>query len=213
AAVNANPLLFVGDTPDATATQTIYDSLGNAHQITLWFFQSANLNNVPPAAANRPTWQWYAFDTTGGPASAANCLAGTDITTTWINPTVPPVNVAQTNSLIWFNQDGSLASNGGLNDIAAVGPQAAPFIVLPVVDNAQGQTPDGAIGDQMVTINFGNSNVWNAAGQVEVNVGANSAVAAVGDLGDRSGLTGDVDGSFSTINGAQVYTANNTVYG
>ncbi|MFW6210556.1 MAG: flagellar hook-basal body complex protein, partial [bacterium] len=52
--------------PDHTATFTVYDSLGNPRDLTVWFFQHGT---DPTGGGNdyRPVWDWYAFDTTYDP--------------------------------------------------------------------------------------------------------------------------------------------------
>ena len=223
AGVNATATFFVDAagvtvTPDATASQVIYDSLGSPHTIT-WFFQSADLTATVPS--NRPTFQWYAFDTTTGSPSYLNCLGGSGIEDAGAASATPPVNIA--NSLIWFNQDGSLASNGGavsVTEPSGILPgnvaQTQPTIMLPWVDQAQGLQNDGAIGDQIVQLNFGTSNQWavgaGATVGIAVNQAANSIVNSENYYGLRDGFTGDVTGSYQTIGGVNTYVPNSTPY-
>ncbi|MCE5301092.1 MAG: flagellar hook-basal body complex protein [Spirochaetia bacterium] len=213
-------------TPDAASSQTVYDSLGNPHTITFWFFQSADLQDPPPPPAaqvwNRPTWQWYAFDTTNAAPSHANCLGGTGIEDQADQLLAAPTG--QVNSLIWFNPDGSLASNGGSQETVNAGAATAGVIqtgaklVLPWHNNAQGLAQDGAIGDQIIEVNFGTSNAWatppgGAPTPVQVNNGTNSAVLSDADLGLRDGATGDVSGSYQVVGGASTYVPVQSVYG
>jgi len=233
-------------TPDAQTTMTVYDSLGEKRSITFWFFQHGV--NTDPAgagagAAARPVWDWYAFDTTNGSPDYTNCLGGTNIESQPINPyaaaganpdidyenvaagalpviTIDPGDVS---SCIWFNNDGSLASNGGnwqtivAPDAAGgIGIQNAPTInLVQPPDAAQGLPNDGAISIQTITANFGNNNTWvMPANGVFLFVNEPEAPfnTAENTLGDRSGLNGDALGSFQNVNGVQTYVPDSTAY-
>lgn len=225
AGVNGTNTFFVDATgvtvtPDATASQVVYDSLGNSKTITIWFFQAADLNAAGPLA-NRPAWQWYAFDTTTASPSYLNCLGGSGIEDAGA-ALQGNTGAAYANSLIWFNPDGSLASNGGQRQVANAtanpinAAMTQPTIVFPWVDQAQGQFNDGSIGDQMVTLDFGTSNQWNipaGGGAIQVNTATNSGVASANYYGLRDGLTGDVSGSYQTVGGVTTYIPDQSVYG
>jgi flagellar hook-basal body protein len=232
-------------TPDHTATITCYDSLGNPRSITVWFFQHGCDTAVPDANSFRPVWDWYAFDTTYVKGSAVytgtpgyqNCLGGTNIDygSAAAVPAVPPNQ--QTFSPIWFNQDGSLASDGGvwdLNGVAGFGRQVdswtdpntniihyGPQLTLRELNAAQGIDPDGAISPWKVTLDFGTPNSWDkATGAVAGLLSVNTPVPLLtgntqidpGAPGLRDGLTGDVTGTYQTIGGIQTYVPNSSAY-
>src|SRR5581483_9008604 len=104
--VPVNP--FANVTPDATSATTVYDSLGNQRQLTMWYLEDGT------AANGNIKWAWYAFDTTGGAAPTnANCIGGSWLTTTQPTPNgIPAVPNATIYEDIQFNPDGSLCNNG-----------------------------------------------------------------------------------------------------
>ncbi len=234
-------------TPDAQTTITCYDSLGNKRSITVWYFQHG-VNTDPAAPADaRPVWDWYAFDTTYVAGSAKytgtpdyfNCIGGTNIQSAPVNPltnavdtnynTAPAtftIDPGDVYSPIWFNNDGSLASNGGTWQFAGAaglnGRQAQPTLNLVQNPSAsQGLMPDGAISIQQITANFGTGNIWQGGAGLPDTLNVNNPIApfnsqvAVGTanaLGQRDGLVGDVMGSFQNINGVQTYVPDSTAY-
>lgn len=219
-------------TPDATSTFTVYDSLGNPRSLTIWFFQ----HGVAAAGTARPVWDWYAFDTTNsggvdpfltGEPDFYNCVGGTNITTA---ATAAAGTAMDTNSAIWFNDDGSLASNGG--SWAAPGAAASlggrqnlattingetiygPMITFTQASSAQGIMPDGAL-DLAFQLDFGTPNSWNTSAQADGTVRVNNATNTPIDQaqpGLRDGLTGDVTGSYQIVGGVSTYIPNNTPY-
>ncbi len=236
-------------TPDHTATMTVYDALGNPRNITLWFFQHG-VDYTGTGANVRPVWDWYAFDTTyvqgnsiyTGEPDYFNCIGGTNISMDLADTGVV-AKAANENqevwSAIWFNQDGSLASNGsywgagagpidgyamtsasmtGSDGVIHYGPQLF-FRQLP---NAQGLSPDGAATPWSIVLDFGTPNSWDftnannpvgsADGVLRVNDNNNTPInSALPGL--RDGVTGDVTGSFQIIGGVQTYVPNSTAYG
>jgi len=225
ATVNASTTYFVGVTPDLSTTMTIYDSLGNPRQITLWFFQRATQNPGAGMPDERPYWDWYAFDTTyvqgsqvyTGSPTAANCIAGSQITV----PADPTGATTITYSGIWFNDDGSLASNGAewapaggyqgvFNDPISGQTYYGPrIILLPDPTNTAGLNTDGALQLDFC-LNFGTPNYWNNGGAaIQVNSPTNTPIF---EAGRRDGLTGDVAGNYQMVGGTQVYVPNNNVY-
>ena len=236
-------------TPDHTATMTVYDSLGNPRNITLWFFQHG-VDYTGTGASVRPVWDWYAFDTTyvqgstiyTGEPDYFNCIGGTNISMDLTDSGVVAKAANENQEVwaaIWFNQDGSLASNGsywgagagpingyamtsasmtGSDGVVHYGPQLF-FQQLP---NAQGLSPDGAATPWTIVLDFGTPNSWDftnannpvgsADGVLRVNDPTNTPInPALPGL--RDGVTGDVTGSFQIIGGNQTYVPNSTAYG
>lgn len=188
-------------TPALSSQETVYDSNGYAHQITVLFYQvndlgSAGVNTGP----SQTVYAWYAFDTTGGAAvSTTNLLGGTAINEGEIN-NPPHYSFHRTSSadayagdFLVFNTDGSLASTGGsdvANDTLAV-----PAIYLPAFDPPSGQpSPISGVG---------------AAPPVSPLPSTGAEIMQVflnfGTLGQRNGMTGDADGSYQNVNGVSTY--------
>ncbi|MCX8092812.1 MAG: flagellar hook-basal body complex protein [Candidatus Goldbacteria bacterium] len=221
ATVQQTATFFTGVTPDAQTTMTIYDSLGNPRQITLWFFQRGGYTDPATLIDYRPYWDWYAFDTTGGvQPAAANCIAGSQITATLgPDPNNPAQNRTVTYSGIWFNDDGSLASNGAewapangiqgqFNDPITGQTYYGPTIVIqPDGTNTAGLNLDGALQVEFC-LNFGRPNTWGAI-PIQVNSATNTPIL---QPGDRSGLTGDVSGQYQMVGGVTTYIPNNYAY-
>lgn len=236
-------------TPDHTATMTVYDALGNPRNITLWFFQHG-VDYTGTGANVRPVWDWYAFDTTyvqgssiyTGQPDYYNCIGGTNISMDLADSGVVAKAANENQEVwaaIWFNQDGSLASNGsywgagagpingyamtsasmtGSDGVVHYGPQ----IFFEQLPNAQGLTPDGAATPWSIVLDFGKPNSWDFT-NANNPVGSADGVLRVNDPnntpinpalpGLRDGLTGDVTGSFQIIGGVQTYVPNSTAYG
>ncbi|HXL73139.1 MAG TPA: flagellar hook-basal body complex protein, partial [bacterium] len=111
--------------PATQISETVYDSNGNARQVTIQFYQ---VNDLGPGGINnaggpsQAAYAWYAFDTTDGqPVSTANLLGGTGILEGDLaNNPVPfiysydegTLGQIEIGDLIFFNTDGSLASAG-----------------------------------------------------------------------------------------------------
>jgi flagellar hook-basal body protein len=191
---------------DETST-TVYDSLGNPHQITFLFYQvndlgSAGVNN--PNGPNQVAYAWYAFDTTGGQKpTTANLLGGTGI---WEGNLSNPGGLTfydrnQNNfyfgDLLYFNTDGSLASTGGTEGIGGPGGLAYPSIpeiYLPPFNSNPPVSPIPTDGAEImgIQINFGTPGVLTQ--------------------GQRNGLISDAEGSYQVKNGQQVYIPQQTAY-
>ena len=137
--------------PARQCSETVYDSTGNQHTITVQFYQVNDLgaNGVNPSPGpSQVCYAWYAFDTTGGaPVSTADLLGGTGIGEgDFFNDLNPFFSydrgiAGQGNfgDFLWFNSDGSLASTGGV--VGIPGPaglnfnwQDLPRIYLPAVN-------------------------------------------------------------------------------
>jgi flagellar hook protein FlgE len=196
--------------PASTATETVFDSLGNPRQITVQFYQVNDLgaNGVNnPAGPNQAVYAWYAFDTSGGKAvSTANLLGGTGI---WEGDMLnPPFDfggydqgiplAAFAGDFLWFNTDGSLASSGGI-----AGPPAPPgvpnFMDLPTLylPPTNGFLPTSPIPTQgaeitAVRLDFGTFGVMG--------------------FGKRDGVYSDAEGSYQPINGVNTYVPKSTVF-
>jgi len=240
-------------TPDHTATITVYDSLGNQRNLTIWFFQhGVDSDDAPDTDTTRPVWDWYVFDTTRVEGSSIytgtpdyyNCIAGTNIhtdpTQTGLIGGLAAADSASVWAAIWFNQDGSLASNGaawgtggatGLfsrvggslpADQASDGQvHYGPQIFFQQLPDAQGITPDGAATPWSITLDFGTPNSWDFTaatggtsgtdGVLRVNSDDNTAINPA-QPGLRDGVTGDVTGEYQIIGGVRQYVPNSTAY-
>jgi flagellar hook protein FlgE len=200
-------------TPALTSQETVYDSNGDAHTVTIQMYQVNDIGGAginSPAGPSQTAYAWYAFDTTGGAAvSNATLVGGTGI----IEGDVNGGGAAQVGydrgdglgtqfagDLIFFNTDGSLASTGGVKLTANPGAagttavQAPPDIYLPPFNpNPAGAppatpvSPIPSIGAEItqVNLNFGTSGILGT--------------------GERNGLTGDAEGTYQTINGINTY--------
>jgi flagellar hook protein FlgE len=197
------------DPPASQMSETVYDSLGIQHQITVQFYQVNDLGAGGVNQASGPSqtcYAWYAFDTTGGQAvSTANLIGGTGIGEGDIGPPSPPnplitydrgltVNPAAPinfgGDFLYFNTDGSLASSGGIaGPPSPPGPpnfMSIPRIYIPIDDPSQ-TSPIPTQGAQILAINL------------------NFGTFGVLGVGQRNGLTGDAQGSYQTINGVNTY--------
>ncbi len=204
---DTNP--FANVTPDATTSTTVYDSLGNPQEVTFWYLKDAN------NADNSPTWDWYAFDTTGGVTpSNTNCIGGTGLEYTNANAPnpngLPNVVTGKVWGTIQFNADGSLANNGGFPTAGANAMQADPILCFQPAPPDAGTLVlnDGAISSMNFQVHFGTPNTWANAGN---NLAGGDPVAQVNNVfefGKRDGLTGDVTGSYQLENGVETYVPN-----
>ncbi len=199
--------------------QTVYDSTGNAHTITIQFYQVNDLGAGGINSASGPSqaaYAWYAFDTTGGQSvSTNNLIGGTGILEGNNSPLQGyddgVTGQAEFGDLLFFNTDGSLASAGGGYGIlannafglagSAILPEQA-HLYIPV-NNLETNfplptapvSPQPPMGAEIlrVTVNFG---TWGVLG-----------------TGKRDGLTGDAQGSYQTVNGVNTYVPNSHVTG
>ncbi len=196
--------------PADQMNETVYDSNGNARQITVQFYQVNDLgadgiNN--PSGPNQVCYAWYAFDTTGGQSvSTADLVGGTGIGEGDFS--VPGQIFTYDRGLfgqgffgdfLWFNTDGSLASSGGVGGVQGVAGlnfnyMSIPRIYLPPENS---NPPVSAIPTQgaeitVISLNFGDFGLLGT--------------------GERNGLYSDADGSYKMVNGVNNYVPNNTVY-
>ncbi|HUO58222.1 MAG TPA: flagellar hook-basal body complex protein [bacterium] len=200
--------------PADQLTETVYDSTGNARQITVQFYQLNDLGTANPPINTPPMSQvcyaWYAFDTTGGQkVSTANLLGGTAI---WNGD---PVTFDRGNPIlsyygdfIWFNTDGSLAGSGGAGGFGGPPGLASNFMTLPRVYLPPSNLfPSGlAIGSPLPTHG---AEILS----VDLNFGTFGLLGANGvPLGKRDGIFSDAEGSYQLVNGVNTYVPNNTVY-
>ena len=175
----------------ATVTKSLVDAGGNPRQVTLLFYQANDIGTAaPPVNPNPPhqaAWAWYAFDTTGGKTTTTpNLLDGTGIIQGYsveyyedgpecLYDRDIPGNVYW-GDFIYFNSDGSLASEGGVANVnwALIAYQTKAEIVLPPV----GGWPFGVFTVPDATL-------------IELNFGT----AGLLGYGQRDGLTGDAAAS------------------
>jgi flagellar hook protein FlgE len=173
--------------PAVTFTQNVYDSNGNAKEITYMAWQvndqgDAGVNAT--ATGTQAAYAWYAFDTTGGAkAISANLVGGTGITETY-DRGVAGSNY--TGDLLYFNTDGSLASQGDVVN-GTVNQAAAHLYLTPL---SAGVSPIPTVGAEImdVTQNFGTSGILTQ--------------------GKRDGLYSDAAGTYTLVNGVNTYVPN-----
>ncbi len=132
--------------PACTVTKTIVDSLGQYRQVEFLFYQVNDLGTAnPPINPNPPhqvAYAWYAFEVTGGLQPGNDTLIGG---TGVFEGDIPILadrsedrcvtGDAYWGDFIYFNNDGSLASEGGNwihNGIAA---QVKPYLYLQLNGN------------------------------------------------------------------------------
>ncbi|HVM33104.1 MAG TPA: flagellar hook-basal body complex protein, partial [bacterium] len=192
--------------PATETVTTVYDSLGNPHEITTLYYQvndlgAAGVNTPTAAGQSQAVYAWYAFDTTGGvapftggnPATSANgqdsnLLGGSGIQEMYDRGTTGTIF---TDDFLVFNTDGSLASMGAVNQATDTEVQAA--IYLPPADpNVPAVSPLPTQGANIAQIfmNFGTAGVLGT--------------------GKRDGLISDAEGSFQIVNGVNTYVPSDT---
>jgi len=199
--------------PAHSINTTVYDSLGNARNLTIQFYQVNDLGTaVPPVNTppmNQALYAWYAFDTTGGaPANNTTLVAGTGImegdeSGSGGGPGYSRTEAAGSSfwgDFVWFNTDGSLGNMGAVNQ--ATGFQARPHIYLPPIQDASalpGQppvpySPIPAIGAEItdIVVDFGTCGMLG--------------------IGKRDGLYSDAEGSYQIVNGINTYIPKSTAY-
>jgi len=194
--------------PAHVAGETVYDSTGNPRQITIQFYQVNDLGTavppVNPSPRNQAVYAWYAFDTTNGaPVNNNSLVGGTGI----FEGDIPGAGgrgydrgVAGTTAwgdFLYFNTDGSLASEGGVLNLAGgAGVQDKPLIYLPPL-NVPAGVPNSPI-----------PNLGAEVTRIELNFGT----AGMLGFGKRDGVTGDAEGSYQVINGVNTYVPNSTIF-
>jgi flagellar hook protein FlgE len=184
-ALAANP-------PATTFTQTVYDSNGLAKEITVMAWQVNDLGDgAVNATSSQAAYAWYAFDTTGGATPAStNLVGGTGLTETYNRNTA----ANYTGDLLYFNTDGSLASQGDVIDGST--QQAAAHIYIPATAQptaATAASPIPTVGAEImdVTLDLG------TAGTIT--------------NGKRDGVYSDAAGSYATVNGVSTYVPNQSM--
>lgn len=209
--------------PAKSVSETVYDSNGNARQITVQYYQvndlgAAGINN--PAGPNQTAYAWYAFDTTNGAAvSTASLVGGTGIIEG--NVGAGPVGYDRGTAgdqfwgdLIVFNTDGSLLSTGGVESVGGVAFQAMPDVYLspynvggaipaPPLPAPPPIQPNGPAAPASPLPTQGAEIM-----QVQLNFGN----AGVLGFGQRDGLVSDANGSYQVINGVNTYVPSSTAY-
>ncbi|HET9870465.1 MAG TPA: flagellar basal body FlgE domain-containing protein, partial [bacterium] len=195
--------------PPATQTaETIYDSLGNPHELTVLFYQvndlgEAGINNNTAAGQSQACYAWYAFDTTGGQKpTTANLVGGTGISEGAFTP--PLFNTSYDRGLrglyigdfIFFNTDGSLANTGGVSGFPpAFNPVPdVPRVYIQATNLLGIISPHPTEGAELmaVDLNFG-------------------TVGVLGQ-GKRDGLFSDAEGSYQVVNGVNTYVPQHTAH-
>jgi hypothetical protein len=129
-----------------TVIKSLTDVAGNPRQVTFLFYQVNDIGTASPAVNPNPphqaAWAWYAFDTTGGKApNTTTLIEGTDIVQCsfpFISNYLPScfadrgvAGDGYSGDLIYFNSDGSLASEGAVRYTGSFAVQAKPQIILP----------------------------------------------------------------------------------
>jgi flagellar hook protein FlgE len=184
----------LADNPPATTfTETVYDSNGLAKEITVECWQvndlgDGNVNSTSSQAA----YAWYAFDTTGGKSvSSANLVGGTGITETYDRGNA---GTTYTGDLLYFNTDGSLASQGDV--ISGSTTQAAAHLYLPATaqpTTATAVSPIPTVGAEIM--------------DVTLDLGTAGTITS----GKRDGVYSDAAGSYSTVNGVSTYVPSQSI--
>ncbi len=194
--------------PACQSNETVYDSTGNAHTISVLFYQVNDLGTanppINPSPLNQACYVWYAFDTTGGqPIKTANMLGGTGIEEGDFAGQGSYNRTSQDTlyggDFLWFNTDGSLASTGGVGGIfptpagLATNFESIPRVYLPLSNLYPPVSPIPTLGAEVmpVSLNFGTAGFLG--------------------VGRRDGLFSDAEGSFQVINGVNTYVPNSDV--
>jgi flagellar hook protein FlgE len=201
-------------TPAKQIVETVYDSNGNARQITVNFYQVNDLGVTPninnPNGPNQVAYAWYAFDTTNGaPVNTTTLVGGTGILEGDTSAATVGYDRGTTGDLFWgdlvvFNTDGSLLTTGGVEGNAAGIKQAMPDIYLPPENDAVAPpVGNGAAGPASPLPTQGAEIT-----QIQMNFGT----AGVLGQGQRNGLYSDADGSYQIVNGVNTYVPKQTAY-
>ena len=210
-------------TPAKQIVETVYDSNGNARQVTVNFYQINDLGTTPnlnnPNGPTQAVYAWYAFDTTNGaPVNSTTLVGGSGI----FEGNVAAAGGASLQAdydrgvqgdqfwgdLIVFNTDGSLLSTGGVESTAGgIVSQSMPDIYLPPAN------VNGLAGPPLVGNGPGApASPLPTAGAEITQVQLNFGNAGVLGKGQRNGLYGDADGSYQIINGVNTYVPKQTAY-
>lgn len=195
--------------PACETSETVYDSLGNAHTISVLFYQVNDLGTANPPVNPSPgpsqaCYAWYAFDTTGGqPIQTANLIGGTGVEegdfqgAGSYDRNTP--NELYGGDFIWFNTDGSLASTGGVAGIyptpagAATNFESVPRVYLPLSNLYPPVSPIPYQGAEVMAVDL------------------NFGTAGFLGIGQRNGMFSDAEGSYQTVNGVNTYVPHSDV--
>ncbi len=198
--------------PATETVSTVYDSLGNPHEITTLYYQvndlgEAGVNNPTAAGQSQAVYAWYSFDTTGGvaPFSGAvvpagsnapdsNLVGGTGIAEDYTRNT----GDTYVGDFLVFNTDGSLATTGGADVTGANATMVQAKIYLPPADNNAGVATLPA-NSPLPTI-----------GANITQIGMNFGTAGILGTGERDGLFSDAEGTFQVVNGVNTYVPSDT---
>jgi flagellar hook protein FlgE len=211
--------------PACQCSETVYDSTGNAHIISVLFYQVNDLGTANPPINPSPgpsqaCYAWYAFDTTGGqPIQTANLLGGTGIEEGDFHSPVPILGYNDIGSynrtsadtlyggdFLWFNTDGSLASTGGCGGIfptpagLATNFESIPRVYLPLTNNYNLALPNDGLNSPIPTL-----------GAEIMPVSLNFGTAGFLEVGQRNGLFSDAEGSYQVVNGVNTYVPHSDV--
>ena len=204
-------------TPAKQIVETVYDSNGNARQITVNFYQVNDLGVTPninnPNGPNQVAYAWYAFDTTNGaPVNSTTLVGGTGIEEG--NTSTPPPLMGYDRGvqgdgfwgdLLVFNTDGSLLTTGGVQgQFGGQGYQSMPDIYLPPVNMVGAPPADNGAAAPASPLPTQGAEIT----QIQLNFGN----AGVLGKGERNGLYSDADGSYQVVNGVNTYVPNSTAY-
>jgi len=220
-----------GQNPAHTMTQTVYDSLGNPREITINLYQVNDIGDVynstagvsgnNPSGPSQVAYAWYAFETTGGQVPTTNNLLGGtaiiegDYGIGWpgemgydrgLGDAGSGVRAQFCGDLLYFNTDGSLASQGAVWITGTGGQansiQATAHLYMPPLNYfdpvaAAGFAPVSplpTIGAEVmdITLDFGRA-------------------GGLGD-GQRNGIYCDAAGSYQVIDGVNTYIPNHSAF-
>jgi flagellar hook protein FlgE len=137
---------FDPQNPSATSnfstSMSVYDSLGNAHTVSVYFVKTAAGAAGPPATSG--TWAWHAL------------ASSSEVTTP--APAAGSTNVEVGTDTLSFDSTGALASNGGASGLAVTFNGANAQTITTSFGTPTGATPAGT-GLDGVTQFAGASNV------------------------------------------------------
>lgn len=199
--------------PARVLGQTVYDSTGNPRSVSILFYQVNDLGTAVPAINVPPMSQaiyaWYAFDTTNGAAINNNSLiGGTGIIEGDQGAVAPPgydrgaAGDTFIGDFIYFNTDGSLASQGGTHIQGGIFHMDKADIYLPPIQ------PAAAVGAGPAPPMSPIPNLGAEITRITLDFGT----AGMLGFGRRDGVVGDAEGSYQVVNGVNTYVPNSTVF-
>jgi hypothetical protein len=168
---NYNWILTTPAPPAATCVKTVTDLGGQTRQLTFQFFQVNDLGQagINTSPSPQTAWAWYVFETTGGTLPSEYNLLGGSAVVEGYEDLPCSVDHGHTDwlyvgDLLFFNADGSLASQGGSAgpSMTSIGYQVKPSVYL---------QPLGSYPISRIYLDFG--------------------TAGLPGYGKRDGLTGD----------------------